>query len=165
MAPRAPAAAPLERTGVLRFGEGAWLGLPKDACSLEAALQRELGSVEAVNCGTLPRFALASMRMAAQQCVLAAQAAGRAYRVSYQPPSYDSRESAGIVSKGVGTSAVSLQKSSTPGGPYWQWARLGMHHCSEVVAMQSCDLAQGDLCLNCMAVGLGHALCEEKEAL
>ena len=137
--------------------------LKKKECPLAPALTAALGgALQIQDCGHLPAVANAPW-IAGHACVLEAQRAGRAYRISMDMPSYDSMESAGIVSRGAGGKTSYVQRTSLPLGSWKMRADLRVTTCTRVEANDQCTPSVGNLCLRCVDASGFEKTCEKLE--
>lgn len=137
-----------------------------EVCQLAHAIERVLGwSGYVVDCGALMRAAPSSEWQRAQACVLAAQAAGIAYKLSYELPSYDSLDSAGIAARGGPHRALLLRRSSVPSAPWRMRSSLHSATCGDLRPPTGCSVSPGELCLECVNQRPAGSLCDEISSL
>lgn len=142
------------------------LKLEPETCPLSAAIDRELSwSPYVVDCGSLRRGEPASEWQRARDCLLTAQQAGIAYKLSYPLASYDSLDSAAIATRGGAQPAFMWQRSSTPSAPWRMRTSLHVTTCSDIDASPDCTVGDGQLCLVCVGERAARTLCEETSAL
>jgi hypothetical protein len=138
--------------------------LHKNECPLVPAIEHELGaSLDVQDCGHLPVGSVNSMFVAAQACVLEAQRAGRAFRLTAVLPSYDSIDSAGFVGRGREHRPVFIRRSSNPVASWKMRATRWVYDCTRLVAREGCVASSDDLCLDCEGWFLRHDVCQMME--
>ena len=137
-----------------------------EVCQLAPVLERALGwSDYVVDCGALVRAEPSSAWQRARACVLTAQAAGIAYKLSYEQPSYDSLESAGIAGRGRAQPALFVRRSSLSIAPWRMQTSLHSASCADIRARSDCSVSAGEPCLECVGAQSARTLCNEVSSL